>query len=714
MKRIVSVDGLFHEGNSAIGQKGTKVTADWLNALQDEVVGVIEFAGMELDPANNNQLIAAIRSGRFQGVVYADVHDTLAEADAIAAAADSLLVISTVWAVPVADTLTAATMVLPGGGFDIAGALNVSGPFFSPGCYRVFWGAGSVSFSGPVKEVTPQMWGAVGDGVADDAPALQAFFTCLQSSKVPALMRGDFRTSTALTFTGGAGASVAFDCTITAIAALDWVLKFVGHSGVYFPGRLTVYGAGTNAYSGRTCKDGIVFENCRGSRFEKPRAEKFLRNGIYVTAVGNNTLLNLGDARAYYCGSSITPDYAVSGAYSGKVNSGVASSSSQRSTITLPAVPANLAVNMLAEIGGEPYLVTAIAGNDVSVYPWIKNAAASGTVNFYIGAGLKIEGDDAASVNFDSVDSTYCAVAVHSASLYGFKGSRLVTQFNGAGLVVGNNGTSGYYGNTLDSFYTEGNTFDLIKTTNGSVGLTINGMYVLSADKFYQLAPRLATLEYDGNYITLNSVLINTGGKRLARLQATNGLGGYLTNYTVTADNSIIPIKAGYDVNIALAVDVGEHRNFGYNHVGFIIYGRRTGSRVDSITFTPSNVAHTVMGGANYTISGVTSIMQVMAWFDYEANNWVISKSEMSTRLSGSAVYDPASLADGAGATTTVAVPGAVMGDFAVASFSNNLAGITLTAWVSAADTVSVRFQNESGGVLDLASGTLRALVIRQ
>lgn len=77
---------------------------------------------------------------------------------------------------------------------------------------------------------------------------------------------------------------------------------------------------------------------------------------------------------------------------------------------------------------------------------------------------------------------------------------------------------------------------------------------------------------------------------------------------------------------------------------------------------------------------------------------------------SGSATYDPPSLADGAGTTTTVAVVGARAGNFAQASFSADLQGITLTAWVSASNTVSVRFQNESGGVLDLASGTLRVV----
>jgi hypothetical protein len=82
--------------------------------------------------------------------------------------------------------------------------------------------------------------------------------------------------------------------------------------------------------------------------------------------------------------------------------------------------------------------------------------------------------------------------------------------------------------------------------------------------------------------------------------------------------------------------------------------------------------------------------------------------------LNGSATYDPPSLADAAGATTTVTVTGAALGDFALASFSLDLQGISVTAYVSATDTVSVRFQNESGGTLDLSSGTLRARVWKQ
>lgn len=82
--------------------------------------------------------------------------------------------------------------------------------------------------------------------------------------------------------------------------------------------------------------------------------------------------------------------------------------------------------------------------------------------------------------------------------------------------------------------------------------------------------------------------------------------------------------------------------------------------------------------------------------------------------LYAAATKDPSSLADGAGETLTVAVPGAVLGDFAVCSFSLDLQGIIAFAYVSAADVVSIRLQNETGGVLDLGSGTMAVGVYKR
>lgn len=60
MQRINSDDGLFHDGDPFNGVQGTMVTADWLNAQQEELASVIEAAGLALDPGDNAQLLAAL------------------------------------------------------------------------------------------------------------------------------------------------------------------------------------------------------------------------------------------------------------------------------------------------------------------------------------------------------------------------------------------------------------------------------------------------------------------------------------------------------------------------------------------------------------------------------------------------------------------------------------------------------------------------------
>jgi hypothetical protein len=75
---------------------------------------------------------------------------------------------------------------------------------------------------------------------------------------------------------------------------------------------------------------------------------------------------------------------------------------------------------------------------------------------------------------------------------------------------------------------------------------------------------------------------------------------------------------------------------------------------------------------------------------------------------------DAGSLVDGAGETETIAVPGVVLGDIVIGfSFGVDLAGITATGYVSAANVVTIRLQNESAGTLDLASTTVKVVVGR-
>lgn len=56
-----TADNKFTEGNPTTGVPATEVTADWANAVQEEPIAVILAAGLELNKADNTQLLQAIQ-----------------------------------------------------------------------------------------------------------------------------------------------------------------------------------------------------------------------------------------------------------------------------------------------------------------------------------------------------------------------------------------------------------------------------------------------------------------------------------------------------------------------------------------------------------------------------------------------------------------------------------------------------------------------------
>jgi len=73
--------------------------------------------------------------------------------------------------------------------------------------------------------------------------------------------------------------------------------------------------------------------------------------------------------------------------------------------------------------------------------------------------------------------------------------------------------------------------------------------------------------------------------------------------------------------------------------------------------------------------------------------------------------WDPGSIDDGNEEVVEVTVTGAKLGDFVEVSFSLDVADLALVASVTALNTVTVQLLNNTGGAIDLASGTLRVLV---
>ncbi len=74
--------------------------------------------------------------------------------------------------------------------------------------------------------------------------------------------------------------------------------------------------------------------------------------------------------------------------------------------------------------------------------------------------------------------------------------------------------------------------------------------------------------------------------------------------------------------------------------------------------------------------------------------------------------WDPPSLAAGATATQSVAVPGARPGDHAQAAFTVATT-LPFLAQVSTTDTVTVRLWNPTGAAVDLNPGTVRVRVVK-
>jgi hypothetical protein len=83
--------------------------------------------------------------------------------------------------------------------------------------------------------------------------------------------------------------------------------------------------------------------------------------------------------------------------------------------------------------------------------------------------------------------------------------------------------------------------------------------------------------------------------------------------------------------------------------------------------------------------------------------------------LRGSAALDFPNTTAGTSSDLTITVTGAALGDVASLGASNAAvsANTSYSAWVSAADTVTVRFNNYSSGAVNPAGGTFRVMVFK-
>lgn len=212
-------------------------------------------------------------------------------------------------------------------------------------------------------------------------------------------------------------------------------------------------------------------------------------------------------------------------------------------------------------------------------------------------------------------------------------------------------------------------------------------------------------------------------------MSGTTNLG--VTFVVATQNQKEVPINAGFDtLDRALTETFDANLSAGNLVLTETQYRQALSIRATSATVAGRTVtlpqrrrvsllrndaANTQAVGFVRGTTAVTLQVGEAAWVvtDGTANGLAVLMRDFGrVLLSGSAVYDPPSIAAAAGVTTAVTVTGAALGDIVTGvSFSLDLQGLSVSGSVSAPDTVSVLFFNGTTSAIDLASGTLRVRV---
>lgn len=113
------------------------------------------------------------------------------------------------------------------------------------------------------------------------------------------------------------------------------------------------------------------------------------------------------------------------------------------------------------------------------------------------------------------------------------------------------------------------------------------------------------------------------------------------------------------------------------------------------------------------SLHGISDIKKhVRSLFDNTLTDVKALRQIFPGALTGQGALAATTIADAAGATFTVTVTGAALGDAALGALTVDAQDCIVTAAVSAANTVKVRVQNESGSSKNIAVGSVNAMVI--
>lgn len=610
------------------------------------------------------------------------------------------------------------------------------------GLYQAFksFASGNVTFGALVSEVYPEWWGI--DGTADEVEINYA----INSGVARVRLTGVYSTAAAIvpiagTHLVGSGRATKISAAAVGFYGINTISSNVVVESVWVYGFSTT-GTGDAGINLGTLANQVT--NCRVSNCEVSNFNLSAITGYYTfSIIENNYFHDFGDAGMYvggYCAYNlvsgnriVTVNYSgidCNGSWNRIVNNnisacggGAADKASWAGILiwyTATGDYKNADGNIVS--GNRVYdclgcgIQVGNAASSAPVHPSgniISNNVVSGNTHWEAGslepAGIAVYGG-----SYNTVEGNYSVANKYNYCISGYAG------YNGEGLIIANNISSdavadGFY------FYDAGGYAAGVSSGGQNRVIVVNNIDTNAGDSGFKFETATALASHHGYRIVGNMSFDATiyGFSNVDHTQ----FFGYLFEDNIchgagTADYNNFGLHTLYDINGALnsatpSVEGGcklfitantgatAITNFANGHVGQVI----TVVFNDAVTTMASGASILLHG--SFAPNAGDSITLV-----YDGTYW----RELSriAVISGSVVWNPGSLNDGVGETSaSITATGADLGDFVLVSAPYDLQGITCNGYVDAANSVKIRLQNETTGVIDLASGTWKVKVIK-
>ena len=377
----------------------------------------------------------------------------------------------------------------------------------------------------------------------------------------------------------------------------------------------------------------------------------------------------------------------------------------QYSELTVDSLPPNTLGKyfknpIMIKHDGELYTVLSINSEEskIRVYPYLNFKSTDTSINYIYGIACGWIGNNAGCGNFGTVQSILCGIGFWGTALYGATIDYAISEYCGVGFTTNErfNLSISYI---VSNSYFEANQFNYVAQwgQGGYSRVKFGTSHAIDLSKCTDL--------YNYRSIIYEA---DTGGRRLkARFSSSsfyldgedynvNRFGSYSSDITTSADFVFISTTTATQ---QLTIDINKAISLGIDKKLLIV-----APHTEQLTLTPPS-------GWTFSSDSVPvltpSLDHLLVHLTIDAGQKILTLKY--AKQGGSAtVYSAPSIPANSSVTTTVSLPGALVGDIVQASFSVYNPSIEVSASISAANTATVRFKNISAEPVSPISGTIR------